>query len=104
MNGLEVNPQAKYRLKNEDIYDNNADGGAQANTSTGGGGSEASVDSMSMSEINMMNADFTKTRADTMFQKNKEEKPSELKDFTIKSVIGRGSFGKVFLVQKVGYQ
>lgn len=103
MNGLEVNPQAKYRLKNEDIYDSNPDAGAQGNTSTGGG-SEASVDSMSMSEINMMNADFTKTRADTMFQKNKEEKPSELKDFTIKSVIGRGSFGKVFLVQKVGYQ
>lgn len=102
MNGLEVNPQAKYRLKNEDIYDSNPDAGAQGNTSTGG--SEASVDSMSMSEINMMNADFTKTRADTMFQKNKEEKPSELKDFTIKSVIGRGSFGKVFLVQKVGYQ
>lgn len=24
----------------------------------------------------------------------------DLKDFTIKSVIGRGSFGKVFLVQK----
>ena len=67
MNGLEVNPQAKYRLKNEDIYDSNADGGAQANSSTGGGGSEVSVDSMSMSEINMMNADFTKTRADTMF-------------------------------------
>ena len=103
MNGLEVNPQAKYRLKNEDIYDSNPDAGAQGNTSTGGG-SEASVDSMSMSEINMMNADFTKTRADTMFQKNKEDKPSELKDFTIKSVIGRGSFGKVFLVQKVGYQ
>ena len=66
MNGLEVNPQAKYRLKNEDIYDSNPDAGAQGNTSTGGG-SEASVDSMSMSEINMMNADFTKTRADTMF-------------------------------------
>lgn len=57
-----------------------------------------------MSEINLLNADFTKTRADTMFQKNKDEKAVELKDFTIKSVIGRGSFGKVFLVQKVGYQ
>ena len=33
-----------------------------------------------------------------MFVKNKAEKQVDLKDFTIKSVIGRGSFGKVFLV------
>tara|TARA_B110000305_G_C19354578_1_gene596066 strand:- start:444 stop:548 length:105 start_codon:yes stop_codon:yes gene_type:complete len=33
--------------------------------------------------------------------KNKAEKKVDLKDFQIKSVIGRGSFGKVFLVQKV---
>ena len=52
-----------------------------------------------MSEINMLNADFTKQRADTMFQRTKEDKNVELKDFTIKSVIGRGSFGKVFLVE-----
>ena len=37
-----------------------------------------------------------------MFQKKKEEANVELKDFTIKSVIGKGSFGKVFLVQKNG--
>ena len=36
-----------------------------------------------------------------MFQRNKNEKKVDLKDFQIKSVIGRGSFGKVFLVQKV---
>jgi len=30
--------------------------------------------------------------------KNKAEKKVDLKDFQIKSVIGRGSFGKVFLV------
>ena len=36
-----------------------------------------------------------------MFQRNKEEKKVDLKDFSIKSVIGRGSFGKVFLVQKI---
>merc|ERR1719263_25455 len=36
-----------------------------------------------------------------MFQRKAGDKKSELKDFTIKSVIGRGSFGKVFLVQKV---
>ena len=36
-----------------------------------------------------------------MFQRKAGDKKSELKDFNIKSVIGRGSFGKVFLVQKV---
>ena len=41
-----------------------------------------------------------KGRSDTMFAKNKSDKEVSLKDFTIKSVIGRGSFGKVFLVQK----
>ena len=35
-----------------------------------------------------------------MFVKNKNEKEVTLKDFSIKSVIGKGSFGKVFLVQK----
>ncbi len=41
-----------------------------------------------------------KGRSDTMFAKNKNDKEVSLKDFTIKSVIGKGSFGKVFLVQK----
>lgn len=35
-----------------------------------------------------------------MYSKNKEDKHATLQDFTVKSVIGRGSFGKVFLVQK----
>lgn len=103
MNGLEVNPQEKYRLKTEDVYDA-ATSSMSGNASATSKGPDTSADSMSMSEINLLNADFTRTRADTMFQKNKEEKAVELKDFTIKSVIGRGSFGKVFLVQKVGYQ
>lgn len=63
MNGLEVNPQEKYRLRNEDIYE--AADPTLGNTQ--GATSEASADSMSMSEINLLNADFTKTRADTMF-------------------------------------
>lgn len=39
-------------------------------------------------------------RSNTIFQRKSQEKPAELKDFIIKSVIGKGSFGKVFLVQK----
>jgi len=49
-------------------------------------------------EINAWNQEFIKVRSDTMFQRNKNEKKVDLKDFQIKSVIGRGSFGKVFLV------
>ena len=36
-----------------------------------------------------------------MFQKNKEEAKVDLKDFKIISVIGKGGFGKVFLVKKI---
>ena len=53
-------------------------------------------------DINQFNQEFAKQRSDTLFTKNKDEKNVGLKDFVIKSVIGRGSFGKVFLVQKAG--
>lgn len=43
---------------------------------------------------------MAKLRSNTLFQRQPQEKPAELKDFTIKSVIGKGSFGKVFLVMK----
>lgn len=63
MNGLEVNPQEKYRLRNEDIYDC-----AEGQITQGSAKSNAADTSAeSMSEINLLNADFTKTRADTMF-------------------------------------
>ena len=48
-----------------------------------------------------MNMEFQKGRSGTLFMKNNADTKVDLKDFTIKSVIGRGSFGKVFLVQKV---
>lgn len=37
-----------------------------------------------------------------MYQRSKNEAQANLNDFEIKSVIGKGSFGKVFLVQKKG--
>mmetsp|Transcript_41842 Transcript_41842/g.64005 ORF Transcript_41842/g.64005 Transcript_41842/m.64005 type:complete len:457 (-) Transcript_41842:45-1415(-) len=101
-NGIEVNPQENFRLHGEDIYEekpgakhpspinNNASSTASSNSSNG-----------SQDDIFQWNQEFQKNRSDTLFMKNKNEKKVDLKDFHIKSVIGRGSFGKVFLVQKV---
>jgi hypothetical protein len=90
-NGLEVNPQETFRLKNEDIYSETA---VKPNKPD-------PVADQGFDEINAWNQEFVKARSDTMFQRNKNEKKVDLKDFQIKSVIGKGSFGKVFLVQKV---
>jgi len=70
---------------------------------TGGGGPGAGFGGYQdpNDEINNMNNEMGKGRANTLFQKDKSSKQAELKDFLIKSVIGRGSFGKVFLVMKV---
>ena len=54
----------------------------------------------SADEINMFNQAFKTDRSDTMFQRIKKEKPVVLGDFMLMKVIGRGSFGKVYLVQK----
>lgn len=63
----------------------------------------ASAKSMdTVDEVEQWNREFSKERSNTMFQKNKEEAKVDLKDFKIISVIGKGSFGKVFLVQKIG--
>ena len=51
-------------------------------------------------EIEETNKELGKLRANTIFMRKQSEKPPELSDFKIKSVIGKGSFGKVFLVQK----
>ena len=90
-NGLEVNPQEQFRIKGEDVYSEQAIKVTKTEVPNDAG----------FDEINAWNQEFVKARSDTMFQRNKNEKKADLKDFQIKSVIGRGSFGKVFLVQKV---
>jgi hypothetical protein len=51
-------------------------------------------------EISQWNNEVLNSRSESIFIKNKNEKKADLNDFVIKSVIGKGSFGKVFLVQK----
>lgn len=57
---------------------------------------------MNQTEVNQANSEFSKMRANTIFQRGlkKDEKPAGLETFEVVKVIGKGSFGKVFLVQK----
>ena len=41
-------------------------------------------------------------RGQSIYQRNTKSAAAKLEDFEIKSVVGKGSFGKVFLVQKRG--
>jgi len=91
-NGVEVNPREEYRLKKEDIYPETGNK-QDSNQST------ASSDGY-MNEVNQWNDEVKNSVSTHMYTKEGNEKNVTLKDFIVCSVIGRGSFGKVFLVQK----
>ena len=55
---------------------------------------------MNFDEIVAANKEFAAQRGMTMYTRNVEEAKADLNDFQIKSVICKGSFGKVFLVEK----
>ena len=44
------------------------------------------------------NSEMLKQRSNTLFVRQADDKAAVLEDFVAKSVIGKGSFGKVFLV------
>ena len=98
--GLEIIPEENYRLKDEDLYD------AGANFGTKGANKTADLPSVSPlnSSISTLSDDFDdkmnfREASKTLYAKDGDTKV-DLKDFQIKKVIGRGSFGKVFLVEK----
>jgi hypothetical protein len=87
-NGVEVNPKEEYRLRKEDQYE-------EMSAETLG---SQSTNSSSEDEIHQWNNEVKNSVAKNMFSRNDAHKDVGLQDFIIKSVIGRGSFGKVFLV------
>lgn len=87
-NGVEVNPKEEYRLRKEDQY--------EETSFTQGNQSTASTNNYD-DEISQWNNEVKNSVSTNMYSRN-EDKNVGLKDFIIKSVIGRGSFGKVFLV------
>lgn len=93
--GVEVNPNEQFRDKSEDLYEEGA-----RSSSSNGGSTTAGNTTTGFDEISQWNNEVSNTRSESIFIKNKNEKKVDLKDFVIKSVIGKGSFGKVFLVQK----
>ena len=95
-NGYVVNQKEEHRIKSEDAY---TEGASQANVSTNADSASENY----QDEISQWNNEVQHSVANNMYQKNKD--PGHivtLQDFIIKSVIGRGSFGKVFLVQHKG--
>jgi serum/glucocorticoid-regulated kinase 2 len=90
---VEVNPNEQFRDRKEDVYPET--GSASTNASSFSSGASSGFD-----EISQWNNEVLNSRSDSIFIKNKGEKKADLSDFVIKSVIGKGSFGKVFLVQK----
>lgn len=43
---------------------------------------------------------FTKSLSNYLISKNKNNQPTDVKEFKIKVLLGKGSFGKVFLVER----
>ena len=78
-------PPETYRLRGEDLYEPLSDNPADAQ-------SQQSDDEEEIPQQNIA----------PRFAKPNEDQNVSLSDFVIKSVIGRGSFGKVFLVARRG--
>jgi serine/threonine protein kinase len=114
--GVEIVPEESSRLHDEDVYTPKKDAGAGAKagefgqkgsgsvSSTSTSASTGSLAAAGMSGGEQFGDDYHPERgfrdaSQTLYAK-KGDKKVTLQDFSIKKVIGRGSFGKVFLVEK----
>jgi serum/glucocorticoid-regulated kinase 2 len=87
-NGIAIMPKDNYRIIEEDIYQ-------EASGSNKSTNAAYSV----IEDLDEWNNEIKNSVATNLYNR-KQNRQASLGDFTIKSVIGRGSFGKVFLVQK----
>lgn len=98
-NGKEIIPEENYRLKSEDLYPPKKAG----KESSASMSSDSTMDTTVSSQPEFVEnfPDIGREASTTVYAKAGDKKVT-LQDFEIKKVIGRGSFGKVFLVQKKG--
>ena len=122
--GSEYQPNEQHRIRSEDIYKPKT--GSELSSATGSSGSAAgsfgskggnglNPTSMGTSPVlgsghggEEFGEDYNpstgfRDASKTLYARKGDTKVT-LQDFVIKKVIGRGSFGKVFLVQKKGSQ
>lgn len=94
--GTERVPEENYRLRNEDAFEGTTKDSFDRETS----GSDKSKKHLESTHPDHKHKDGVfREASQTLYARNGDKKVS-LADFTIKKVIGRGSFGKVFLVEK----
>lgn len=109
--GVEIVPEDNYRIRGEDIYQPKTGADAETFGVKGKGGSTSSTAADSVSSFSSSLGDHQQFGEDydpkhgfrdasrTLYAKKGDHKVT-LQDFVIRKVIGRGSFGKVFLVEK----
>jgi hypothetical protein len=107
--GVEIVPEDNYRLRQEDIYKPKTGAEAEAFGVKGKGSISTASDSdfsssSSLGDHQQFGEDYDpkhgfRDASRTLYAKKGDHKVS-LQDFVIRKVIGRGSFGKVFLVEK----
>ena len=93
INGIEVNPRYEYRIQSEDIYQEKNNNSKNLESMQGPNPSDEE-------EVRVANEELKHSTIIIDNTSGYEKTKCDLKDFVIKSVIGRGTYGKVFLVQK----